>query len=239
MSDSSEIFPAMAIIVGARTGATLQRILNSCCDVRLTSARPSWNMTVLNFTPRHSMIRWRSIVLLSCVLTFPALAQKSASKPSALLPWSQQLAVREQWLAKRHEMILPMMRKHQIDMWIVVNEEFHDDPLTEYIAPPRPFAGNRDYFVFMDTGEKGLRKIAITGFSEENLKKFFESPDEPRPADKVLPELYEQYKPKKIALSYGARRGVQRSITHDTYNLITDKMGADAAQHFVPAADLI
>jgi len=132
-----------------------------------------------------------------------------------------------------------MMRAHRIDMWIVVNEEFHDDPLTQYIAPPRPYAGNRDYFVFVDAGDKGLRKIAITGFSEENLKKFFESPDEPRPADKVLPELYEQYKPKKIALSYGARRGVERSITYDTYNFIAEKMGSDAAQHFVPAADLI
>jgi hypothetical protein len=169
----------------------------------------------------------------------PALAQKASSKVPALLPWSQQIAVREQWLAKRHEMILPMMRAHGIDMWIVVNEEFHNDPLTQYIAPPRPYAGGRDYFVFLDAGDKGLRKIAITGFSEENLKKFFESPDEPRPADKVLPELYEQYKPKKIALSYGARRGVERSLTYDTYNLIAEKMGSDAAQHFVPAADLI
>jgi len=184
-------------------------------------------------------MRSRITLLLTCCLAVSALAQNVRVKAPQLLPWSQQLAVREQWLAKRHEMILPMMRAHQIDMWIVVNEEFHDDPLTQYIAPPRPYAGGRDYFVFIDTGEKGLRKIAITGFAEENLKHFFESPDEPRPADKVLPELYEQYKPKKIALSYGGRRGVQRSLTYDTYNLIAEKMGADAAQHFVPAADLI
>jgi hypothetical protein len=180
----------------------------------------------------------RITIVLCCLLAAAAVAQNAVKSPK-LLPWSQQLSVREQWLVKRHEMILPMMRAHQIDMWIVVNEEFHDDPLTQYIAPPRPYAGGRDYFVFIDTGEKGLRKIAITGFAEENLKHFFESPDEPRPADKVLPELYEQYKPKKIALSYGGRRGVQRSITYDTYNLIAEKMGADAAQHFVPAADLI
>jgi Xaa-Pro dipeptidase len=180
----------------------------------------------------------RTMIVLCCVLAVAAVAQNKPKSPK-LLPWSQQLAVREQWLVKRHEMILPMMRAHEIDMWIVVNEEFHDDPLTQYIAPPRPYAGGRDYFVFIDTGEKGLRKVAITGFAEENLKHFFESPDEPRPADKVLPELYEQYKPKKIALGYGGRRGVQRSITYDTYNLIAEKMGADAAQHFVPAADLI
>jgi Xaa-Pro dipeptidase len=184
-------------------------------------------------------MRTRLIFLLCCLLVVTAAAQNAAPKIPKLLPWSQQIAVREQWLAKRHEMILPMMREHGIDMWIVVNEEFHDDPLTQYIAPPRPYAGGRDFFVFVDAGEKRLRKIAITGFAEENLKQFFESPDEPRPADKVLPELYEQYKPKKIALSFGARRGVQRSLTYDTYNLIAEKMGADAAQHFAPAADLI
>lgn len=176
-----------------------------------------------------------ALIIISCVV--PAAAQKP--REPKLLPWSQQIAIREQWLHKHHALILPMMREHGIDMWIVVNEEFHDDPLTQYIAPPRPYAGNRDYFVFIDTGEKGLRKLAITGYAEENLKQFFESPDDPRPADKVLPELWEQYHPKKIALSYGARRGVQRSITKDTYDFIAEKMGPEATKHFVPAADLI
>ena len=176
------------------------------------------------------------VVLLFLLLT-PALGQK-LQEPK-LLPWSQQIAVREQWLEKRHQMILPMMRRHGIGMWIVVNEEFHDDPLTQYIAPPRPYAGNRDIFIFVDAGEKGLRKLAITGFAEENLRKFFESPAEPRPADKVLPELWEQYHPDKIALSYGARRGVQRSLTKDSYEFLAEKMGPEAAKHFVPAADLI
>jgi len=156
-----------------------------------------------------------------------------------LLPWSQQIAVREQWLAKRHGMILDMMRRHGVDMWIVVNEEFHDDPMTQYVAPPRPYAGGRDFFVFIDAGDAGLKKIAITGFAEESVKKFFEAPDDPKPADQVLPALYQEYKPKKIALSYGGHRGVTRSITHDTYKFIAEKMGADAESHFVPAENLI
>jgi Xaa-Pro dipeptidase len=184
-------------------------------------------------------MRKRALFAVSCLLVVAAAAQNISLKAPKLLPWSQQMAVREQWLEKRHQMILPMMRQFNIDMWIVVNEEFHDDPMTQYIAPPRPYAGGRDIFIFVDTGEKGLRRIAITGFAEENLKHFFQSPDEPRPADKVLPELYEQYKPQKIALSFGARRGVQRSLTHDSYDFLAQKMGADAAQHFVPAADLI
>jgi Xaa-Pro aminopeptidase len=185
---------------------------------------------------RSTPLTW-IIVLLASILS--SLAQGPSRESFGLLPWSQQIAVREQWLAKHHELILPMMRKHGIDMWIVVNEEFHNDPLTEFIAPPRPYAGNRDFFIFVDTGETGLRKLAVTGYAEESLKRFFEAPDDPRPAEKALPELYQQYHPKKIALSYGARRGVQRSLTYDTYNFIAETMGPDATQHFVPAADLI
>jgi hypothetical protein len=165
-------------------------------------------------------------------------AAKAAGEPK-LLPWSQQIALREQWLRKRHGMILDMMRHNGVDMWIVVNEEFHDDPLTQFVAPPRPYAGGRDFFVFVDAGDAGLKKIAISGFAEESVKEFFEAPEDPKPADQVLPQLYQLYQPKKIALSYGGHRGVTRSITHDTYKFIAEKMGPEAESHFVPAENLI
>jgi Xaa-Pro aminopeptidase len=173
------------------------------------------------------------LLLLAAAISCPAQTLKG------LLPLSQQIAIRESWLQKRHQMILPMMRRHGIDMWIVATEEFHDDPMAQLVAPPRPYAGNRDFFVFIDTGEEGLRKVAVTGYSEETLNGFFESEDDPRPADQVLHELYERYHPKKIGLAYDARRGVQRSLTYDTYNFLKEKLGADAARHFVPAAPLI
>ena len=95
-------------------------------------------------------------------------------------------------------------------------------------------------FLFLSIpAKKGLRKVAVTGYSEETLKRFFESEDDPRPTGRVLRELYEQYKPKKIGLSFNAKRGVQRSLTYDTYNFLAEKMGPEAVQHFVPAAPLI
>lgn len=159
--------------------------------------------------------------------------------PPPLLPLSEQLRIREQWLFTRHQMLLDMMRRHKIDMWIVVNEEFHDDPLTQFVAPPRPYAGGRDYFVFIDAGNKGLRAVAITGFAEERLRQYFESPIEPRPASEVLPELYREHQPQRIGLNIHGRRGVQRGLTWDTYNLISEFMGPEATSRFVGAADLI
>jgi len=165
-------------------------------------------------------------------------ASKGAEAPR-LLAWSEQIAVREAWLLKRHEMLLPMMRRHGVGMWIIVNEEFHDDPLTQYIAPPRPYAGNRDIFVFIDAGEQGLKKHALSGYAEESLARFFEGAEVPRNHQMALAELYAQYRPAAIALGIGGKRGVTRSLTRDSYTLLASALGPEAEARFVSAAPLI
>ena len=158
----------------------------------------------------------------------------------ALLPWSEQIAIREQWLVKRHELLLPMMRRHGIGMWIVANEEFHDDPLVQYVAPPRPYTGNRDLFVFIDAGDAGLKKFAITGYTEESLTRFFDAPfSEPRPPAATLRALHEQYRPKSIGLGIRGTRGQTRSLTHDTYRFLAETLGPAAESTFVGAANLV
>jgi hypothetical protein len=169
----------------------------------------------------------------------PAASRAQAARSITLPTWSQQIAMREGWLERRHAMLLPMMRRHGIAMWIVATEEFHDDPLAEYVAPPRPYTGNRDFFVFVDAGDAGLRRFAITGYAEENLGRFFESPAEPVSAAKRLAELYATYHPAHIGLGIGGQRGVTRSLTHDTYELLAKAMGPEAVSRFTSAADLI
>ena len=165
---------------------------------------------------------------------------RGVSIAAELLPWSQQITIREGWLARRHALLLPMMRRHDIGMWIIVNEEFHDDPLSQHVAPPRPYTGNRDFFVFIDGGAQGLKKYAITGYTEENLARFFDAPTtEPRPAGPTLRELYQTWKPKTIGLGIGGRRGQTRSLGHDAYLLIADAVGAEGTAKFVSASDLI
>src|SRR5678816_643305 len=89
----------------------------------------------------HITSRLPLILLLACSSIY-AQSQKQLPK---LLSVREQQAVRESWLKKRLDtMLLPMMRQQKIDMWIVVNEEFHPDPVVEYIAPPIPYQGRRD-----------------------------------------------------------------------------------------------
>jgi Xaa-Pro dipeptidase len=159
-------------------------------------------------------------------------------RPVGLLSLDKQLEVREGWLRKRHEMILPLMRRHGIGAWIVVSEEFHEDPLAEYVAPPRPYVGNRDVFAFFDAGDQGLKKLAVTGYAEESVERFFESPKDGA-GIKALKEWVDRYRPGQIALGIGGRRGVTRSLTHDSYKWLVENLGPEAEKRFMSAAGLI
>ena len=178
------------------------------------------------------------LVVCACAHT-PAPSAAPAVDRSALPGWSEQIRIREEWLTRRHALLLEMMRRHNVGMWIVVNEEFHDDPLTQFVAPPRPYAGNRDIFVFVDAGPAGLKLHAVTGFWEEALSRFFETDRDPKPWDQAMKALYEKYRPRTIALSIDGKRGVTRSLTRSSYDFLAEAMGSEAKSRFVPAAELI
>ena len=79
-----------------------------------------WKPTSMALPPRAGL--WVALagltVLAACA---PAGTDDVASAEAApgLLDWSEQIEVREAWLTKRHDMLLPMMRSHGVDMWIV------------------------------------------------------------------------------------------------------------------------
>src|SRR6188508_1542260 len=96
-------------------------------------------------------IRLFAVTIMLCALgTSTLIAQKSRrAKPASpprieLLSLRDQMDLREGWLRIRlGTLLLPMMKRHGIDMWIVVNEEFNPDPVTSIIVPPIPMVGGR------------------------------------------------------------------------------------------------
>ncbi|MBF5046272.1 aminopeptidase P family protein [Aggregicoccus sp. 17bor-14] len=181
-----------------------------------------------------------SVLLLGCAggksSTRPPPVAEGTAAGSWTAPFSEQLALREGWLQQRHAGLLAQMRRHGVGMWIVLNEEFHDDPLTQYVAPPRPYAGNRDVFVFVDGGERGLQKVALVDYAEGGLERFFRlEPSKPE----TLAALDREFHPAHIALSIDSTRGVARSLTRSSYEWLVKALGPEAEKRFVPAEPLI
>lgn len=174
----------------------------------------------------------------------PLCAQNRSNEPippmPKLLSQREQMDVRERWLKKRLDtMLLPMMKRREIDMWIVVNEEFHSDPVTPSIVPPMPIVGRRDLFIFIDRGER-LERIALVRYAEERLKNHYTMLLPPR--DKFgeeLKKLVDERNPKAIALNIGGTRGQQSGLTYDGYRFLAEALGADNEKKFVSAASLL
>src|SRR5215510_10524549 len=186
-----------------------------------------------------------AIIVLTLTATAGAQQKKQASSASdfielmpKLLALREQTAVREQWLKTRLDtMLLPMMRRHGVSMWIITTEEFHPDTIAEYVAPPIPYVGRRDFFIFTDRGADKLEQIALVRYLEEHLKYFFELQN--TPAAGALKKIVEERQPKTIALNMGGNRGATNGLTHDAYKFLSETLGEEYLSRFVSAAPLI
>ncbi len=182
-----------------------------------------------------------SALLLSASFSVSTPAQPKTDSLPKLLSVREQQAVRERWLKKRLDtMLLPMMRRQNIDMWIVTNEEFHPEPVVHHIAPPIPYVGRRDIFIFADRGGDKLDRIAVVRYPEEQLNNFFEILNPPgREMAATLRRIVEERNPKTIALNMGGTRGATNGLTYDGHKFLNEALGGEYSARFVSAAPLI
>jgi Xaa-Pro aminopeptidase len=187
------------------------------------------------------------LIFIGAVLSLSASTEATAQKRlrtealPELLSVGEQLKVREGWLKTRLDtMLLPMMRRHKVEMWIVTNEEFHPEPVVQFIAPPIPYEGRRDFFIFTDRGGDKLERIALVRYPEEHLRLFFEVLNPPgRDIQSTLKKLIEERNPKTIALNFGGVRGTTNGLTYDAYKVLAETVGKEYVDRFVTAAPLI
>ncbi len=162
-----------------------------------------------------------------------------------LLGMRAQYEKRLEWLEQRYALLPEMMREHGIEMWIVIGEEFHADPVFQYVAPPLHYTRRRDVLVFVDDGSDDIKAYSDYWRPNADYARFIE----PLPAARNergiqetqagLRALWEQYQPQTVGLNMGGTRGHDSGLTHDSYDFLVDALGTEAERRFVSAAGLI
>ncbi len=162
-----------------------------------------------------------------------------------LLGMRAQYELRLEWLEQKRPLLLEQMREHDIEMWIVVSEEFNADAVTQYLAPPLQYVRRRDVLVFVDRGVDGLASYSDYWRPTADYRRFFE----PMPAARSergiqdtptgLRALWELHRPATIGLNIGGTRGHDSGLTHDGYRFLADALGSEAESRFKSAAALI
>ena len=157
---------------------------------------------------RHSSFRIYGSILLALGLFLglsPAAAQEIADVKDSknILPEKDRETLTNAWLKWRLDNIIPeLMRREGIDLWLVINREYNEDPVYLSLVPrPTMYARRTSILIFQDRGpEKGVERLAGSYYGMEGWykgtwvdkkKKQFES----------LAEVIKAINPKKIGIN--------------------------------------
>lgn len=144
--------------------------------------------------------------------------------------WQRMNQIRQE----KFDLVLPeVMRENGVDMWITVNREGFEDPLTEDFG--RGYVGTYGYYVFTDRGGDRIERAILgvgTALVEENgAYDIIGEADE-------LKAFVEERDPQTIALNYARNIGAADGLSHTSYLKLSEELGADYAARFVSAEKL-
>ncbi len=166
-------------------------------------------------------------LLLTATLLCPAPA---GAKGEAQRRWELMNQIRQD----KFDLVLPeVMRENGVDMWITVNREGYEDPLTPDFG--RGYVGDWGYYIFTDRGEGRIERVALgvgTHLIEENGAYDLVT------GDFDLAEFVAERDPQTIALNYAEHIGAADGLTLTAYRHLQETLGPAYAERFVSAQKL-
>jgi Xaa-Pro aminopeptidase len=150
---------------------------------------------------------------------------------------SRYVIQRDLVLKKVNTLLLPLMRKHDIDMWIVMDREYHPDPFAAEIGGQ---GGVRNAYIFFDNGER-LEKIFIfshpprqdlaTQLYDEMIHYAYR-PEGLRP---YLADAVQKRNPRRIALNMSPTLPMADGLTVTLKRYLDEAIGPELAAREVSA----
>ena len=192
------------------------------------------------------MTSWRATlggVVLASALALPARASAQGTHPwRPFGTLREQAEVRQQWLRQRMETVLPaLMRKYDVDMWVIPMREYNEDPVFSSIVAPTTFAARRrTIYAFVDRGpEAGVERLALGGSSQGGIYTAVRSQRSVSGSwlaanraeigeDEqwlVLKEVIEQRKPERIAINISRGWAFADGLSAGEYELMREMLG--------------
>lgn len=172
-------------------------------------------------------MRYAKLFVACAVLAIAINAQASGE---AQKRWERMNQIRQD----KFDLVLPeVMRENNVDMWITVNREGFDDPLTEDFG--KGYVGSYGYYVFTDRG-KGRIERAILGIGTALVEDNGAYDIVGRANE--LKAFVEERNPQSIALNYARNIGAADGLSYTSYQKLSEELGATYAERFVSAEKL-
>jgi Xaa-Pro aminopeptidase len=174
-------------------------------------------------------------------------AGEVAAPPDPLAPASVRARVEREWAVKAEKMtrhLQPIMRKHGVDLWIVMSRENVVDPVLELFGGLgiTGWYGHRNAYLFYDPGgDRPLQRIAIGTHLSQHVKRFY---DElvPYGQEGLAPHLRRAVRtrdPKRIAVDESRTVSMADGLTVSMKAYLIEAIGAPYRDRLVSAEPIL
>ncbi len=187
---------------------------------------------------------WAFVLILLFLMTTISYPQDygvaAVNDSHKILPERERARVMNQWLKWRLNNIIPkLMRKEGIDMWLVINREYNEDPVYMSLVPePVMYARRTSILIFYDRGEKlGIERLSGSYYG---MGEWYKSTwkDKKKTQFESLAEVIKKCDPKKIGINVSSTWAFGDGLTASLKVKLEKALGSEYTSRFVSAENL-
>ncbi len=201
---------------------------------------------------------WFVVLVSAAVLPTPAVAADDGERPEVnarehregrvvtempkILRHRERVEVVNRILEDRLVNLLPrLMRDTEIDMWVVINREYAEDPVFWSLVPEPVFAARRTtMLVFHDRGEEaGVDRLSVNRYPFGRLYEAAWEGGDLEDQWRALGALIAERDPKRIAINTSRHWPVADGLTHGLHERLIEVLPPGLKGRVVPAEDLV
>lgn len=154
-----------------------------------------------------------------------------------VLPLKKRDQVKDHWLQVRLNTVLPaIMDKHQIDMWVILGREYHEDPIMETLLPAAIDSARRlTIIVFSLNHNKTVDRYVIQ--MNPSFEPFYKRIWEPEKEDQwgCLARIAEEKNPGRIGVNVSSHYSFCDGLSHTYYEKLRETLGTERAGKMISA----
>lgn len=161
--------------------------------------------------------------------------------PGAVLPERARVEAVNAMLKDRLDNLLPsLMRETGIDLWLIINREYAEDPVYLTLVPEPTFAARRLSMLILHDrgGDKGVERITVSRYP---MTGFYTAAWEGGNTDeqwKRLADILRERNPKKIGINVSRHWAFGDGLTHGLYEQLAAAVDAPTRAKLTSAEEL-
>ena len=155
------------------------------------------------------------------IILITAFTLQLHAQTNNILPMRHRAKVIDRWLEERIQTVLPdLMRKEQVDMWLIISREYNEDPVIKTFLPSTWHAARRTtMLVIYDNGDS-LETYAMARYNVGSIfQKAWNKAIQPDQW-KALSRLIQEKNPNKIGINKSETFALADGISATEYELL-------------------